>query len=303
MNKLARKLVLSVLTVVLTVIALGTTTFAWFTLTNTASIQAFNAQIISDSGIEIAIGDLDTANPITLDWKTSLTPQDIYNYLEEIYGVDGFRFNHVSTEDGLVFYTLGETAQTEINHGEGFIVLPIHFRSDTIANINWTNVELSSTEFTFNNTFVTYTDSKGVEIAQGSTTLMNAADAMRISILNAAKDNMIVAYENPVSDTNTELGAVGISLENANGAGSFYRAVTSVDPFGANAVTTVATITTLVSNAQQVLTMTSGNVATAGKDYYGMIHVVVWFEGWDAEAFNAMLEKVITISLTFQGVE
>jgi len=56
MNKIARKLVLSILTVVLTVAALGTTTFAWFTLTNTSVVQPFQAQIVSDTGIEIAIG-------------------------------------------------------------------------------------------------------------------------------------------------------------------------------------------------------------------------------------------------------
>ena len=59
MTKLTRKLLLSVLTVVLTVVALGTTTFAWFTLTNTAQIQSFDAEIIADSGIEIAIGNAD----------------------------------------------------------------------------------------------------------------------------------------------------------------------------------------------------------------------------------------------------
>ena len=59
MTKMTRKLLLSIITVVLTVVALGTTTFAWFTLTNTAQIQEFEAKIIADSGIEIAIGDLE----------------------------------------------------------------------------------------------------------------------------------------------------------------------------------------------------------------------------------------------------
>ena len=45
MRKLRNKLLLSILTVALTFIALGTTTFAWFTLGGTATANAFEAEI------------------------------------------------------------------------------------------------------------------------------------------------------------------------------------------------------------------------------------------------------------------
>jgi hypothetical protein len=98
MNSITRKLVLSVLTVVLTVIALGTTTFAWFTLTNTSIIQPFEAQVVSDTGIEVAVGAVN-ADPLTLSWQTTITTQDIYDYVELAYPA-GFEFTHVTTVDG-----------------------------------------------------------------------------------------------------------------------------------------------------------------------------------------------------------
>ena len=84
MNRLARKLVLSVLSVVLTVVALGTTTFAWFTLTNTSVVQPFNAQIVADTGIQVAVG-MPGVEPEFLQWKTTITATDISNYISAAY--------------------------------------------------------------------------------------------------------------------------------------------------------------------------------------------------------------------------
>ena len=53
MSKLSRKLVLSVLTLVLSVVALGTTTFAWFALGQSATIDQFQLQATAGEGLEI----------------------------------------------------------------------------------------------------------------------------------------------------------------------------------------------------------------------------------------------------------
>lgn len=334
MNKLARKLVLSVLTVVLTVIALGTTTFAWFTLTNQAVVQPFNAQVIGDSGIQIAIGDVDGVlieTPNDLTWKAQLLATDITNYIEAKYGVTGgesnFRFNHVSTNgtqfnDMLYFYTIGENNHVHVpfeetvgEHPNGFLALPIHFRSADNTVIKWTEVILTSTPATKTNTFETFVDSKGNTVANGSSYTFNAADAFRIGIMNSTKSGFVpydggtpdidfVVYENPVSATNTVLGNPGgVPLTTANGAMNFYNVMTSGGyPHGHEAVTTVATLTEMITEPT-VLTMSGDNLSTAGAEYYGMVYVLIWLEGWDAEAFNFIFDEIVTVSLTFRGFE
>ena len=56
MKKLTQKLVLSVITMALVVVALGTSTFAWFTLQNTASLEQFSGQVTAGEGMEVSLG-------------------------------------------------------------------------------------------------------------------------------------------------------------------------------------------------------------------------------------------------------
>jgi len=301
MNSITRKLVLSVLTVVLTVIALGTTTFAWFTLTNTSVIQPFNAQVVSDTGIEVAIGST-AADPISgLVWKTVITTQDVYNYIESVYGVDAFRFGHVTTPNGYDFYDLNGLSTTS-----GYLEIPLHFRSDNEQQIMWEAVTLSSTAASYL-TGVTFTDSSGTLRVAGGTFPANLSDAMKISvtgIVNRALTTQgTTAYENPAGGTNTYSGGLtNADLTNGgmgtNGAQNFYYQSTNTLPTGSASVNTVATLTSLPAG-QLVLDMAANQALIADAEYYGYVVVRVWFEGWDAEGYNALLGRTISISLRF----
>jgi len=55
MRKLTTKLLFAIISAAFALVALGTTTFAWFTLTNEATISQFNAEITAGEGIEISI--------------------------------------------------------------------------------------------------------------------------------------------------------------------------------------------------------------------------------------------------------
>jgi hypothetical protein len=294
MNKLARKLVLSILTVVLTVVALGTTTFAWFTLTNTTVVQPFQAQIVADTGIEIAIG---TGDPMLLEWKNTLTATDIYNYMAQAYGVDGFRFTARTSPNGRDMFDLGDVGTTI-----GYLQLPLHFRSSSDTLIKWTNVVLTGSNAAYQ-TGTTFTDSLGVLRTAGSTFTVNPVDAFRVSVTGIVDRALgtvgTTVYENPISDTNTVLGGLTeANLTNANGAQNFYFAVNAMHPAGSGLVSVVDTITT-VPNVLAV-ELNSGQLLVADAEYYGTVQVRIWFEGWDAEAYNALLARMITLELRFE---
>lgn len=297
MNKLARKLVLSVLSVVLTVVALGTTTFAWFTLTNTSVIQPFEAEIVADTGIEIAIGTPGIGDPVLLEWKTVLTTQDIYDFIDAAYP-GGFQFTHVSSTNGVSFTDLEGVGVTD-----GYLEIPLHFRSDNETEINWTQVVVSSPTASWI-TGVSFTDSLGNARVAGSSFSVNAADAVRVSVTgNIGGSNATTAYENPVSEParNTVLGAnAAADFSNgtvgANGSTNYYYQVNNTLPTGTASVTTVAT-ETAISNTK-VLDMVTNPVMPEAL-YYGVVTVRIWLEGWDGEAYNSLLGRVITTSLRF----
>lgn len=313
MSKIARKLVLSIVTVVLTVFALGTTTFAWFTLTNTSVIQPFQAQIVADTGIEIAIGN-PTGDPIGMNWVTTLTTSQVNTYIETAYA-GAFRFNHVTTADGSNFYTLGASAMVPAL-ATMYLEIPLHFRSNSATQIQWSSVSLSSPVATWIND-VTFTHVDGTTYTANQPISIDASNSMRAAILgNVGGLSTIVAYEKPAAGSNIVLGIGGdfrgaqelldlgdgpqLYYVGANGSYNYYFRKNATLPFGTDAVVTLATITTLANNP--VLDMTSGNALTAGADYYGSVILRIWLEGWDANAFNAVLDRIITASFQFTGV-
>ena len=338
MTKITRKLLLSIITVVLTVVALGTTTFAWFTLTNTAQIQEFEAEIIADSGIEIAIGDFDEDELNQLTWKTVITPEDIYEYFGGV-DVDALAMlNHVTTPDGINFYTLNTTTMGG-TVGGGFIEIPIHFRSDSADTIQWTQASISGQVQTNWIVDTPFTDAKGVFRAAGSEMTINPADAIRMAIQGTDFDELgagnvtVVAYENPTTETNVRLGAGGnfgtnvyvdpadtgipqteysVGIDDyiasspsgyANGSYQYFfnKNEGTVPLWGIEDVDTVDTELTIDDQVITELSNTHGTDLT--QTYYGKIMIRIWLEGWDANSFDAQLARKIKVKFEFFGVD
>jgi hypothetical protein len=308
MSKISRKLVLSIIAVVLTVFALGSTTFAWFTLTNTSTVQAFEAQIIGDSGIEISLGAHSSvyANPDDANWVTTLTTDAVEAYLVATYGNTQI-FNHVTTDDAISFKTLGASAITATTGG--YIELPLNFRSDTATSINWTTISLSASANTWT-VDTAFTDATDTARVPGDQITVDASDAMRIAMVSdATYGDYTVAFEKATSGTNVVLGVGGDLSNGINtdegdaGAMNYYFSKNNALPFGADAVTTLATITTLGAGQPVVsLVDVTGETADFGADYYGQVTVRIWLEGWDANAYNSILSQLVSTSFTFQGI-
>jgi hypothetical protein len=93
-----KKLLLSVIAVIVTVAALGTSTFAWFTLSNRASVGQFNAQVSSGEGIEVSLNQT--------NWYTDIPTTVIEDFIST---TDFNKFTDVTTLDGSTFtkYTSG----------------------------------------------------------------------------------------------------------------------------------------------------------------------------------------------------
>jgi hypothetical protein len=331
MRKISRRLLLSSLTVLLTVIALGTTTFAWFTITNTARISSFETQIAAEEGIEIAIGIINPSladgdetkfevnSPANLNWVTTLTAADVEEYIQT-HIESGFRFEHLTSSDGRTFNTFTSDAVggTVLN---GYVKLPIHFRSGDVYTINWTAVSLSGgTPLpTWVSDVDSFTNVNGNTINRGDTITVDPSNAMRISFDDGSN---VVAYEKPFAGSNLVLGTGGdLSAEvdpdgtpsNGDeyipqnvGAHSYYFAKTNLYPDGITSVNTIATTTNLTESSVDgvsVLTLDAGQQATAGMEYYAQGDIYIWIEGWDPNAFNAILDEYVFISFTFKGMD
>jgi hypothetical protein len=158
---------------------------------------------------------------------------------------------------------------------------------------------------------VAFTDATGTARIPGDQVQIDASNAMRIAMISdLAYGGHILAYEKPVSASNVVLGTGGDLSElvassgdglGAPGAMNYYYSKNNVLPFDADAVTTLSTVTAITG--QTVLTMV--DVSASGTDYeadyFGQVMIRVWLEGWDANAYNSILSRIITTSFEFTG--
>ncbi len=321
MSKITRKLVLSLLTVVLTVVALGTSTFAWFTVTNQASVQEFQANIAADSGIEIALPQFGEADPLNWGWKSYLDATDIATYISD-YINSSFTFDHLSSENGVAFTNIDGNSTTT-----GFLNIPVYFRSDNISAINLNALTLRADDVPAWRTTVGFTNEHGTAISANGTFAVNAADAFRISLTDVTGSNGTSIFELEGTATNVVLGEIAgldiLDVANTNpttsepytyGAIEYYYAANSAYPSdgdGDGSVLVNIPDTTLIPEYASPATplvspMTVlGLIADAGSVYgkanYGLLRIRVWFEGWDQNAYNSLLGETIFTSFSFEA--
>ena len=153
MSKLSKKLILSVLTLVLTVVALGATTFAWFTLGNEATVGQISGQITSGDGLEVRIaqgqvkrvlnGGSYEDEPITgYDaWYTSLPSSVLQEFLGKKYNEAASKLDlkGVTSENGRDIKNLNGY---EAEYGS-FIEFKLEIRSQLETKVFLSDVNLT----------------------------------------------------------------------------------------------------------------------------------------------------------------
>lgn len=91
MKKLTKKLFLSVFTALFAVVALGTSTFAWFSMNTTVQATGMQAQAKADASLAIAKTDVDTKYKASISFTSSLTaPMPCAPKVENTYSDTGF---------------------------------------------------------------------------------------------------------------------------------------------------------------------------------------------------------------------
>ncbi|VEU80625.1 hypothetical protein [Haploplasma axanthum] len=290
--KFTKKMVLSVLTLVITVFALGTGVFAWFTINNTTSVSDLSGTVQSGTG-----GFLISTNGE--DWNTALDLSGIT--------VKGDSFTDLTSEDGKTFKSLNNDSVAT-----GYIEFDLHFLIGTTFNrINLSDLTVSSEETSWKSDVEVTLDKK---YNVGDAIKNYASNAARISIENQ-KNDVTVFEQSQTAVGNTS----GVATETNNYAFIYYNALatktgkTALNFANASALTTdgharvgeEAFTSIEISDAIEVpSTITVKEEDTkAGYTKYAKITVRVWIEGWDGEAFNAILGGKLNLNFTFTAAE
>jgi len=295
MNKLMRKLSISILAVVFAVVAMGATTFAWFTLTNTAKLDQFTVEVTTEEGVELSMDQTNWSSVITpTQFTAGLLAQKVtkpaLTAVTTIDGTDG------SFKTLLDLTSAGVATFDDATAGVDYFEFTIYIRTTTqnqpiyLSNAN-TDIEGTAINWTADKGF---TPSTGVAVNAGGSLTVNPEDAVRMAVEGTA----IHVFELPGGGTNTS----GQGFSWTKGALNYYASkkgyANPTDPDGdASDHATTATVRPL-GTAYTTAVAQTGSVAASGY-YTTSVTVRIWLDGWDQECYNAIFGGVLNVKIGF----
>ena len=123
-KNLTKKLFLSVLTLAFAVISLGASTYAWFILSEDATVKSFNGKVSAGtSGLEIAVGDVDGSDKANIKWRA--TELDLTADFVNATKVTFDALKNQAAFDGSKFTKLDGTAGTKNGN---YVAFRLYFR-------------------------------------------------------------------------------------------------------------------------------------------------------------------------------
>lgn len=295
--KSAKKLIVSVVVLMVAISLAVTSTFAWFTLSATPKVEGFNVNVTTSDGLTIST----TADGV---YKSTLTADNIFEANSDIATL---ALTAVTSVDGKTFTEINGTSPAATG---SFVDFTLYFKSNTKQV-----VKLKSD---VNNTKVTSTPAVGINrvdawqaisantygdshlaLEQGADILADAKDAVRISFIDGTTAN--VWYPNPTTGYNYDDGlnnakeavtAKNLAMDYYNKTeGTSFKISDTDDAMG---------LPSSDIYSDNLLTLDANPIAEGG--FSGSLNIIIWIEGWDGDCLNSIFADTINIALQFQGV-
>ncbi len=326
MAKLSRKMYISVLVFALIFLALGATTFAWFTLSEL--IQLSNVNMTVSGGSEITI---------SLEENGEYSDKISGELLKEKIG--NIRLGNLTSIDGKNLYELNDDFSLSKvnfkNYGTNkfiqvtfyFRVVPENFEGSPEMGVylsDYNNFAKFNEEIEQRGTFVI---SKGVNFTTdttyysidlkedgtniykpGEVTKHYASDAIMVSFEDNANGNILLYDFNSKEGHNYNDG-YNNDINELKGAASYYFEKTSKNPgVGENRISPIGDWAKfedtrnpeIVTNMPNIKICSLKESNTEKGVYYGSTTVRIWIEGYDADCFNAILNDQILVQFSFR---
>ena len=336
MKKLSRKLLISIFTLVITVLAVGASTFAWFALSTTSQVSNIGGKVTGGEGIEVRLyHKLESTDPEVEDkitvtpWKSNLSDNDVSTFLKTIKETN-FEFKAVNSLDGANFtmlalsagiLKLGETAKAN----EDYLEFQIQFRSQSNGTIALTKYEFDATKNPLKDVIIDSNDYLQYNLANTNNDLSahpvstKAAFGARLS-LNNGTDTQVYqhAETDPKGLTNNSNIIVGNYVMGTKpvevgqwsylttGLGLIIHDSTgsSIDLPTSDLLAEAYTSHLDEDDHRSTVTLLENPTSTgdANKNHFAEFAVRLWIEGWDADTYDVILTMPLYISLEFKKI-
>lgn len=310
MIRISKRTLLSILTLVLTLVALGTTSFAWFTLSNVTTISNITANVQAGEGLEVALG---INEEILTNYKNNLNANDWQKVIDKL---PEFRLNAVTTNDLTNFYKLSfkntdevlkpGLYQEEALRNTDYLEFLVYFKSNSGGDIYFNEYSFIDEPKLFTPRVQYDKDNTGInEVAPFNA---YASNAVRIAVENEVYQNGSNGGTNiHTSNSGVRYGQFSYLTEMKNDIYwhhdlNFKKlgTVTDNETLNIEDISILEAETSLSSNLEKVATL----VKEEGEsDYKARITIRVWIEGFDADAYDSLFGARLQLSLSFKKQE
>lgn len=327
MKKISRKLLLSILSMAFAVVALGTTTFAWFT-TNATVTAEINVGIQSTTDSILISTDCYTwGSSVSID--KSATELGAVTYVQAAAGelanddtfqkLDGSTMSPVTitsnSSDALQFdlYLKVSSADKTIKVAEesttqsGTITTYTIQKGFTANSVNYAagdKVKVSALNAL--RAVVDVSDAVAVDDVADATTPAQAVQAFE-DVNNDAKTRIqkLAGYEDgqsvaPADKTGSSVTNFGQSLAGNNAANAYIEAVLGTNFSDPDGDDYVAADANYAANTPTTAGFTNATMfATTEANTIWKLTFTYWLEGFDADCFDAIFGQALDINLAF----
>lgn len=247
MEKISKRFILSIVTVVLLAFTLGTTTFAWFTLSARATLGDLTGEITGGDGLQIALGLNDE---VITEYRTNLRADDWQEVMNKINegkttDLEKFRFGAVSTRDGINFdkldlvegnlvSRLNKKALTTTNDKDGYLEFNVYFKSGSVGVINWDGYgfvenDKTSTNFKPDSSYI-QTDIKDATKETKDAIDVSASNAARIAVSSMVEETILESDDDyDVDGPATRLVEKTVIVQKGTDATNTVMAIDAID--------------------------------------------------------------------------
>ncbi|MGD9887223.1 MAG: hypothetical protein AB7T03_04615 [Bacilli bacterium] len=318
MNKLINKLLLSILSLSLSAILLGTVTFAWITMSNTGVADGLVLNVNTGEDLQISLDGISYYNKL----PGELIAEQLTN----------LQMEDVTSINGVTFKSGGPTGVGVAVPNRNYVSVTLWFRTtaaerfvylvDNVSNSveydtgrDGTFVVSLGRSWKADMTFVNGADVINDVVTEGTRLTYYASKAVRIAFVEQVNSENI--YDTRLFSSLKKV-IIDPSADPLRGYGVSYGALDYISQrmgriieAPAEKPATVYELTEFspnnpyipVSNNSQIMElMVSDQKDSKDQTYYvGKVTMNIWLEGWDADCFDAILNDVIRIQLKFRA--
>lgn len=273
MKALKSKLLVSITTLVIALVSVAGSAYAWFTLSNTAT-TTMQFTVTSGDGLQLRLAGGEWRSSLNLaDWLAANFTDGRLNAVTSPNGSTGFQKLQVNNADpeAPVYSLTSAGANTD------YVSFVLQFRTPT----NVGSLQLDTT------------NSKAVNVIPGAT--VEAANAVRVSFESGATTRI---WE-PNKDAGEGSYIANLAAPNIDGAWSYFTNTIS-EGADITALTTYHTANSSQTTNADLNALSAVSSWTVDGSYYvGSVTVRIWLEGFDEDAFDAIFRQVFNIDLVF----